>query len=161
YRPVTAPGVYLPTVIPIGSTQGAATPWTMTSGSQFRPGPPPALTSDTWTKDLNEIREIGRRDSKTRTEEQTMIGRFWFLTGPRTYNPSVRRVAMARDMDIVDCARLYALTAMAGFDSQVAVFDGKYTYNLWRPLTAIRNANQTNNPATPRDATWLPLGDTP
>jgi len=161
YRPVTTPGVYLPTVIPAGSTQGAATPWTMTSGSQFRPSAPPALTSETWTKDFNEIREIGRRDSKTRTAEQTTIGRFWFLVGPRTYNPIVRQVAMARDMDIVDCARLYALTAMAGFDAQIAVFDGKYTYNLWRPLTAIRNADQTNNPATPRDATWLPLGDTP
>ena len=161
FRPVTAPGVYTPTVIPVGSMQGAAMPWTMTSGSQFRPGPPPALTSETWTRDLNEIREIGGRDSKTRTAEQTTIGRFWYLVGPRTYNPIVRQVAMAKDMDIVDCARLFALTAMAGFDAQVSVFDGKYTYNLWRPLTAIRNADQTNNPATPRDATWLPLGDTP
>jgi PAP2 superfamily len=161
YRPHGTAGMYVPTVIPVNSTAGAVTPWTMTSGSQFRPAPPPALTSETWTKDLNEIREIGRHDSKTRTAEQTTIGRFWFLTGARTYNPIVRQVAMAKDMDLVDCARLYALVSMAGFDALIAVFDGKYAYNLWRPMTAIRNADQTNNPATPRDATWLPLGDTP
>jgi hypothetical protein len=64
-------------------------------------------------------------------------------------------------MDTVDCARLYALTSMAGMDAFVAVFDAKYTYNLWRPVTAIRNADLTSNPATPRDASWLPLGTTP
>jgi hypothetical protein len=64
-------------------------------------------------------------------------------------------------MDIVDCARLFALVSIAGTDALIAVFDAKYTYNLWRPVTAIRNADQTNNQATPRDASWLPLGDTP
>jgi hypothetical protein len=133
----------------------------MTSGSQFRPAPPPALNSETWTRDLNEIRELGRRDSKKRTAEQTTIGRFWFLTGARTYNPIVREIARTKEMDLVDCARLYALAAMAGSDALIAVFDAKYAFNLWRPVTAIRNADQTNNPATPRDASWLPLGDTP
>ena len=161
HRPHTSPGVYVPTVVPVASTAGAATPWSMTAGSQFRPAPPPALTSETWTRDLNEIRELGRRDSKTRTAEQTTIGRFWFLTGARTYNPIVRQVAMAKEMDVVDCARLYALVAIAGADAYISVFDAKYAYNLWRPVTAIRNADQTGNPATPRDATWLPLGDTP
>ena len=64
-------------------------------------------------------------------------------------------------MDLVDCARLYALTAMAASDAFIAVFDGKYAYNLWRPVTAIRNADLTSNPATPREASWLPLGTTP
>ena len=161
HRPHTSPGVYVPTVVPVFSTVGAMTPWTMTAGSQFRPGPPPALNSETWTRDLNEIREVGRRDSTKRTAEQTTIGRFWFLTGARTYNPIVRQVATAKDMDVVDCARIYALVAIAGADALISVFDAKYAYNLWRPVTAIRNADQTNNPATPRDATWLPLGDTP
>ncbi|HET9686078.1 MAG TPA: vanadium-dependent haloperoxidase [Pseudolabrys sp.] len=110
---------------------------------------------------MNEIRELGRIDSAKRTPEQTTIGRFWFVTGPRSYNPIVRQVAMKKDMDIVDCARLFALTAMAANDALIAVFDAKYTYNLWRPITAIRNADQTNNSATPRDASWRPLGDTP
>ena len=114
----------------------------MTSGSQFRPAAPPALTSETWTKDVNEIRELGRIDSASRTPEQTTIGRFWFVVGPRSYNPIVRQVAMSKDMDIVDCARLFALTSMAANDALIAVFDAKYTYNLWRPITAIRNADR-------------------
>jgi len=161
YRPHTSPGVYVPTVVPVFSTAGAIAPWVMASGSQFRPGPPPALTSETWARDLNEIRELGGRDSTHRTAEQTTIGRFWFAVGPRTFNPVVRQIAAARRMDLVDCARLYALTAMAGADALIAVFDGKYTYNLWRPVTAIRNADQTGNAATPREESWLPLGDTP
>jgi hypothetical protein len=161
YRPSTAPGVYVPTAMPIESTSHKLAPWAMSTGSQFRPGPPPALNSETWTRDLNEIREIGSSTSTKRSAEQTTIARFWFFTGPRTYNPIVRQVALARKMDTVDCARLYALTSMAGMDAFVAVFDAKYTYNLWRPVTAIRNADLTSNPATPRDASWLPLGTTP
>jgi hypothetical protein len=161
YRPYTKPGVYVPTIVPLFSTIGATTPWVMTSGSQFRPGPPPALDSETWTRDVNEIREIGARNSTVRTAEQTTIGRFWFLVGPRSYNPIVRQAAMAKNMDVVDCARLFALTSIAGNDALVAVFDAKYQYNLWRPVTAIRNADITQNPATPREESWLPLGDTP
>ena len=161
YRPVTTPGVYVPTIVPLFSTSSAVTPWVIGSGSQFRPPPPPTFTSEIWTKDLNEIRDLGSRNSTKRTAEQTAIGRFWFLVGPRTYNPIVRQVAMAKDMDIVDCARLFALVTMAGSDALIAVFDAKYAYNFWRPITAIRNADQTNNDRTPRDASWLPLGDTP
>jgi PAP2 superfamily len=161
YRPYTKPGVYVPTIVPLFSTIGATTPWVMASGSQFRPGPPPALDSETWTRDVNEIREIGARNSTVRTAEQTTIGRFWFLVGPRTYNPIVRQAAMAKRMDVVDCARLFALTSIAGNDALVAVFDAKYQYNLWRPVTAIRNADTVQNPATPREESWLPLGDTP
>jgi hypothetical protein len=161
YRPVTAPGVYVPTAVPIESASSGITPFAMQTGAQFRPAPPPALTSEVWTRDLNEIREMGSIASTRRTAEQTTMARFWFFTGPRTYNPIVRQVASARKMDLVDCARLYALTSMAGIDAFIAVFDAKYTYNLWRPVTAIRNADLTSNPATPREASWQPLGTTP
>ena len=161
YRPYTKPGVYVPTTVPIFSTTGNTTPWVLTTGSQFRPAPPPALDSETWTRDVNEIREIGARNSATRTPEQTTMGRFWFQVGARTYNPIVKQAAMAKGMDLVDCARLFALTSMAGNDAIVAVFDAKYHYNFWRPVTAIRNADTTGNPGTPRDASWLPLGETP
>ena len=161
YRPVAQPGVYVPTTLPAASTVSGFTPWVMSSAAQFRPGGPPALTSDTWTRDLNEIREIGGLNSKTRIAEQTDIGKFWFLTGARTYNPIVQQVAQHRKMDLLDCARLYALASMAAADAFIAVFDAKYTFNFWRPVTAIRNADQDGNSATPRDATWLPLGDTP
>ena len=152
YRPQTSPGAYVPTVVPIESTAAKLTPWVMSAASQFRPAAPPALTSEVWTKDLNEIREVGSLNSARRTAEQTTIARFWFFTGPRTYNSIVRQIVTAKNMDLVDCARLYALTAMAASDAFIAVFDGKYAYNLWRPVTAIRNADVTNNPATPREA---------
>jgi hypothetical protein len=161
YRPFTKAGVYVHTAIPIESTSGMIKPWTMEKGSQFRPQPPPALDSEIWTRDVNEIRELGSINSKTRTQEQTEIGRFWFLTGPRTYTPLVQQVAETKKMDLVDCARLYALVSMATSDAFIAVFDAKYAYNFWRPITAIRNADLSSNPATPREASWTPLGMTP
>jgi hypothetical protein len=161
YRPVTTPGQYVPTFAVASAGVGAWTPWVMKRGDQFRPAPPPALTSAVWTRDLNEIREIGALDSSLRSEEQTTIARFWFVTGARAWNPLVAQLAMAKQMDLLDCARLFALSSLAGMDAFIAVFDAKYYYNFWRPLTAIRNADQTGNPATPRDAGWLPLGETP
>ncbi|MBC8024896.1 MAG: vanadium-dependent haloperoxidase [Steroidobacteraceae bacterium] len=161
YRPFTTPGVYVPTALAVGHDVGRFTPWVMTSAAQFRPAPPPALTSETWTRDVNEIREIGGHESMTRSAEQTSTARFWFLTGARTYNPIVQQVASAKRMDLLDCARLHALASMAGMDAYIAVFDAKYTYNFWRPVTAIRNADLSGNAGTPRDASWLPLGETP
>ncbi len=161
YRPVTPPGQYVPTAAVVSAAVGAWKPWIMTSADQFRPGPPPALTSALWTRDLNEIREVGGLNSSLRSEEQTTVARFWFVTGARAWNPLVAQLAQARQMDLLDCARLFALASMAGEDAFIAVFDAKYHYNFWRPVTAIRNADQTGNPATPRDAGWLPLGETP
>jgi hypothetical protein len=161
YRPYTIAGVYVPTVVAVSSMFGAVTPWVMEKGSQFRPAPPPPLDSTTWTNDVNEIRELGGRSSTKRTAEQTDIGRFWFVTGPQAWNPIVRQLVALKKLDVVDSARLYALVAMATKDAFIAVFDGKYAYNFWRPITAIRNADLTGNKATPRDASWLPLGDTP
>jgi PAP2 superfamily len=161
YRPHTAAGVYVPTVIPVSSTYGRVTPWAMTSGSQFRPAPPPALSSAIWVRDVNEIRELGGRANSRRSAEQTDIARFWFVTGPQAWNPIVRQLAAIKKLDIVDSARLFALVAIATDDAFIAVFDAKYHYNFWRPITAIRNADLSNIPAIPRDPAWLPLGDTP
>jgi hypothetical protein len=161
YRPFTQAGVYVPTQSVAGYLVRTFKPWVMTSAAQFRPAPPPALTSETWTRDVNEIREFGALHSPVRSEEQTTVGKFWFLTGARTYNPIIRQVVLARKLNLLDCARVYALTSMAVADSFIAVFDAKYQYNFWRPVTAIRNADLSQNPATPRDATWQPLGETP
>ena len=161
YRPHAAAGVYVPTVIPVSSTYGGVTPWAMNSGAQFRPPPPPVLSSATWARDVNEIHDFGGRANSKRSAEQTDIGRFWFVTGPQAWNPIVRQLAAHKKLDIVDSARLFALVAMATDDAFIAVFDAKFHYNFWRPITAIRNADLADNPATPRDAAWLPLGDTP
>jgi hypothetical protein len=161
YRPYASPGVYVPTTMPVGYDVSHFTPWVMSSAAQFRPAAPPALTSETWTRDLNEILKIGGLKSTTRTDEQTTIGKFWMLTGARTYNPIVQQVVARRKMDLVDCARLYALASMAAMDAFIAVFDAKYTYNFWRPVTAIRSGDLSGAAAMPRDAAWLPLGETP
>jgi hypothetical protein len=161
YRPHTAAGVYVPTFIPVSSSYGRVTPWAMSSSAQFRPPPPPVLSSATWAKDVNEIRELGSRANSKRSAEQTEIGRFWFVTGPQAWNPIARQLVAIKKLDIVDSARLFALVAIATDDAFIAVFEAKYHYNFWRPITAIRNADLSDNPATPRDPAWLPLGDTP
>jgi hypothetical protein len=161
YRPFTTAGVYVPTQAVAGHLVRTYSPWVMTGAAQFRPAPPPALTSEAWARDVNEIRELGGLESTTRSAEQTMVAKFWFLTGARTYNPIVRQVAQALQMNLLDCARLYALASMAAADSFIAVFEAKYHYHFWRPVTAIRNADLSQNATTPRDAAWQPLGDTP
>jgi len=161
YRPHTSAGAYVPTTMPASLNIGTVTPWVMKTGAQFRPAPPPALNSPIWTKDVNEIQAIGGRTSAKRTAEQTDIGRFWFTNGPQTWNPILRQVAASKDLSLIDCARLFALAAIASNDAFIAVFDAKYAFNLWRPVTAIRNADLSENKATARDASWGPLGDTP
>jgi len=158
YRPHAIAGIYVPTVIPVSSSYGGTKPWVMAKGSQFRPAPPPSLDSATWTKDVNEIKEVAGRNSATRTAEQTAIGRFWFMTGPQAWNPIVRQLTAVKKLDVTDSARLFALVAIATDDAFIAVFDAKYHYNFWRPVTAIRNADLTGNKATARDAAWLPFG---
>jgi hypothetical protein len=161
YRPVTTAGAYIPTPIPVSSTIGKLAPWAMSKGDQFRPTPPPALNSSTWTADVNEIRELGGKASIRRTGDQTEAARFWSATGPHCWQPITRQLAAAKKLDLSDSARLFALVALATSDSFIAVFDAKFHYNLWRPVTAIRNADITGNAATPREASWLPLIETP
>jgi hypothetical protein len=161
YRPHTTPGVYVPTFMPAVPNWGKRKPWVMTSGAQFRPGPPPALTSEAWARDYNEIKAIGAKNSTQRTPEQTAIAKFWEATAPVVYWPVARAVAAAPGRDVTANARLLAIAAMAMDDALIAVFDAKYTYNLWRPVTAIRNGDTDGNDATERDPSWTPFIDTP
>ena len=161
YRPHAAAGVYVPTVGPAVPHWGKRRPWAMTRGDQFRPGPPPSLTSDTWVRDYNEIKAIGSRNSTQRTPEQTAIAKFWEATAPAVYWPIARSVAAVPGREVTDNARLLAVAAMAMDDALIAVFDGKYTYNLWRPVTAIRNGDLDGNNATDRDPGWTPFIETP
>jgi PAP2 superfamily len=161
YRPHTTAGVYVPTILPAVPNWGKRKPWAMTSGSQFRPGPPPGLTSEKWARDYNEIKALGAKNSTQRTPEQTAIAKFWEATAPVVYWPVVRSVAVAPGRDVTTNARLLAIAAMAMDDGLIAVFDAKYTYNLWRPITAIRNGDADGNDATERDPSWTPFIDTP
>ena len=161
YRPKTKPGVYVPTAITAGSAWPNMTPFTMTKQSQFRPGPPPALDSKEWIADYNEIKTLGSKASAARSPQQTETARFWLATGPAVYHQLPRQLIVAQKMSLVDSARFMALFAMALTDAYVSVFDAKYHYELWRPITAIRNGDDGANAATPRDATWQPIDVTP
>lgn len=161
YRPVTAPGVYVPTVVVAVPQWPQRRPWVMATPDQFRPGPPPTLSSDLWARDYNEIKSVGARNSTTRTPAQTEIARFWEATSPTIYYPVVRSVADAPGREVTQNARLLAVAGEAMDDALIAVFDAKYRYMFWRPVTAIRNGDNDGNDATERDAGWLPLIDTP
>ena len=161
YRPHAAAGVYVPTMGPAVPHWGKRRPWIMTRGDQLRPGPPPSLTSDSWARDYNEIKAVGSRNSTQRTAEQTAIAKFWEATAPAVYWPVARSVAATAGRDVTDNARLLAVAAMAMDDGLIAVFDAKYTYNLWRPVTAIRNGDLDGNNATDRDPGWTPFIETP
>jgi hypothetical protein len=161
YRPPTTAGRYIATSLPVGSQWGNVTPWVMDRGSQFRPGPPPPLTSAEWAADYNEVKDIGAKKSSVRTSEQTDIARFWVIVGPASWDPVVRQLAAAPGRNLLQNARLFALAEMAGADAYIAVCDAKYAFQFWRPITAIRNGDIDGNEATVRVADWEPVIDTP
>ncbi|MBB5061534.1 hypothetical protein HDF16_006270 [Granulicella aggregans] len=161
YRPTTTQGAYVSTSLPVGTQWGKVTPWVMESGSQFHPAPPPALGSAEWAADYNEIKELGAKKGSRRTSEQTEAARFWTITGPQSFDPIVRQLAAAPGRNLSQNARLFALVEMAVADSYIAVFEAKYSFNFWRPVTAIRNGDIDGNDATARDPGWESLVDTP
>jgi len=161
YRPKTAPGFYIPTAVTVGSTWANLKPFAIANPAQFRPQPPVALSGDKWATDYIEIKDFGGRTSVKRSPRQTEDARFWLAPGPVIYYPVVRQVAAAKKLDPLDSARFMALIAVARSDAFVAVFDAKYHYDFWRPITAIRNGEMDGNPATEHDATWQPIDSTP
>ena len=161
YRPVTEPGKYTPTAFTGGWQATEMTPFVLDKVTQFRPGPPPDLTSDTWAKDYNEIKDLGDKNSTRRTPQQTETARLWLAAGPIAYHPWERQIAIARKMSVVDSAQFMALLSVAEADAIQSVYAAKWHYMFWRPMTAIRNGDIDNNPATERDATWEPIDNTP
>jgi len=161
YRPRATAGIYVPTAPTAASQWPKVKPFALTSASQFRPAPPIALESAEWAADYNEIKELGGRASTKRSARQTEDARFWLVTDGRGYYPVIRTLVEAKKLSLVDSARLFALAAVAREDALIAVFDAKYHYEFWRPVTAIRNGDIDNNSATERDAAWEPIDATP
>jgi hypothetical protein len=161
YRPRTAPGVYVPTTLTLSSTWPNMKPFVIVSASQFRPGSPISLNTEEWARDYNEIKEYGRLVSTQRTADQTETARFWLVGPPAAYHPFARELVAVKQMSVIDSARFMALVGVGLTDAIVAVLDAKYHYNFWRPITAIRNGDIDGNPATDREATWLPIAVTP
>ncbi len=161
YRPHASAGTYVPTAAPAVPHWGGRKPWVMSSPSQFRPGPPPALDSEAWVRDYNEVKLLGAKSSSARTPRQTEIAQFWESSLPPIYHGVVHSVAAMPGRTAAMNARLFAAATLALDDALIAVFDAKYHYNFWRPVTAVRNGDIDGNPATERDAAWTPFHEAP
>jgi hypothetical protein len=162
YRPITTPGIWIPTAPPLFPEYARAKGWVMTSADQFRPGPPPPLTSALYARDYNETKELGAAKSTKRTPEQTEAVRFWAQGnfGP-SWNQAARELSAAKKLGLADNARLLALLNMGIANVFIADWDAKFLYNFWRPITAIRNGDLDGNDATERDAGWISLNANP
>jgi hypothetical protein len=157
----TNPGDYRPTPpnfpTPVFTTWGQVTPFVLDRRDQFRPAPPPALTSGAYAAAINEVKSLGSATSTTRTAEQTEIGQFWNPPIQNFWNQIAQTVALSHHSDLPTTARLFAALNLSFADSAIAFYDAKYTYQLWRPVTAIRLADSDDNPNTVADPNWLPL----
>ena len=165
YTPGTGPGVWQPTppsFAPAAFVAFATTiPFTLQSSSQFLAEGPPALTSDEYTRDFNEVKSVGAFNSVTRTADQTEAAKFWIENSDFTWNLIARLAAANHQNDLSENARLFALLNMATADGIITGFNTKYTYNFWRPITAIRAADTDGNDKTTADPTWTSLSPTP
>ena len=162
YRPLTKPGVWIPTVIPLFPQYAQAKPWAIERVDAFRPGPPPALTSALYARDYNETKDFGGQKSTRRTAEQTEAVKFWTTENlTNSWFAAAAQLATARKLDLADDARVFALLAMGFANAYTLDWDAKFHYSSWRPMTAIRNGDQDGNDATERDAGWLSLNPTP
>jgi len=161
--PPAAPGVWRP-ISPdtpaVWPGLPNARPFVLNSADQFRPGPPPALGSDQYRADWTEIRDYGAVNSTVRTPEQTVIAKFMQLE-PDPYYPAVRAALQELTGSLKKQAELAAIVNLATIDALITIYDAKYHYVWWRPITAIREADTDGDPLTSPDPTWAPLLPTP
>jgi hypothetical protein len=140
---------------------GSVTPFVLTSPSQFRAHPPPALTSPEYTRDYNEVKRLGSLNSSDRDDDQTDLAHFWNSNYVVLLNRLLRDIAGAHVNNISESSRLFALAEMSMADAVITAWDSKVHYVFWRPITAIQEGNNDGNPRTIGDANWLPLITTP
>jgi hypothetical protein len=137
------------------------TPFALEHANQFRPGPPPSLTSDAYSDGFIEVKSLGIANSATATPDQSLTGRFWNGAIQNYWNEIAQTAALAHELTTAQDARLFALLNLSLADGVIAFYDAKYTYNFWRPITAIREAAIDGNRETIPDPNWLPeVGNT-
>jgi len=164
--PSTDPGQWQPTPPDFSPAANAhvpnVTPFAVESSAQFRPGPPPALTSPEYAAAFNETKAVGSANSSTRTADQTQVGLIWRLplTNHQVWNRIAQDVAEERGLSLAENARLFALLDMTMHDGLATSFGAKFHYGLWRPITAIRRADEDGNAATEADPDWTTLHPT-
>jgi hypothetical protein len=161
--PAPGPGVWEPN--PSGPVLGLRLPGILPLGlenaSQVRPDGPSALTSTEYAEDFQQVKEFGRFDSTARTPEQTTQALFWTDHDLRQWNDGMLNLAAARELDLVQTARMLAIAHVSGGDAMIGCFEAKYHYWFWRPVRAIPLADTDGNPATEPDQAWQPLRPTP
>lgn len=170
YMSGTNPGDWVPAppgfLSPVLPQWPDVTPFAMTTSSQFLPVAPPSLTSTEYATALNEVKAIGSTTSTTRTADQTAIAQFW-ANGPGTSTPPghwnvvAEIVSQNKGNSLEDNARLFAMLNVSLADAGISCWDAKFEYDMWRPITAIREAETDGNSATTEDAAWTPLLTTP
>jgi hypothetical protein len=136
---------------------GAVTPFLMSSGDQFRPGAPPALDSVAYAQAYNNVMAIGSATSATRTADQTNAALFWAAAGGASWVQLALNIAGDNGLSTIENAQLFALLTTSVSDAFVAVYDAKYTYDFWRPVTAIHAGDTDGNPLTAGDPNWTSL----
>lgn len=170
YVPPTGPGMWQPT--PPGLAPAvlpnwpAVTPFALKTADQFRPAPPPPITSVEYAADFNEVKSLGAKDSTTRTPEQTQIALFWAdgagtATPPGHWNEIAQHLALDQGNTLAENAQMFRLLNVALADAGIASWDAKYAYHCLRPITAIHNAAADGNDLTEADVNWTPLIATP
>jgi hypothetical protein len=164
FMPLAGPGEYQltpPAFAPAGFTQTShVTPFALESASQFRAAPPPALTSARYAADFNEVKSLGELNSNTRTAEQTAIGKFWGAAPIWiVWNQIAGQAAVGLGNNLAQNARLFAALDTTLADSAIALYDAKYAFHRWRPITAITAPDQGND-TTVADPNWVPLANT-
>ena len=167
----TATGQWRPTppAFAAMSAQGLAftTMFVLDNNTQFRPGPPRGLLSETYTNDFNAVKALGRNTGSTRTEEQTALALFWEGNASTHWNQAANQIARANNLSLSDSNRLLAVLNIAMGDTAITTWSGKRFYGAdpnvvtWRPVTSIPLADSDGNPDTVPDPDWLPLINTP
>lgn len=165
YAADPAPGRYQPTppasTPPVFTGWGTVMPFVLHRGDQFRPPPPPALDSPAYAAALTETQHLGAKASPDRTAAHTEDATFWAAPIQNYWNAIADQVATAQHTDLDGTAHLLAELDTTLADATIALYDAKYTYQLWRPITAIRQADSDHNDGTTPDPTWEPLAATP
>lgn len=161
YRPVTAPGVWIPTMLPEFPEYARARPWVLKSADQLRPPPPTDLKSERYARDYNKVKELGGAKSSKRSPQQTEAVKFWTAANLGFWQDVARDLSADKKLALADNARFFALLNMGIANTFIIDWDAKFAYNFWRPVTAIRNGDQDGNDATERDAGWTSLNANP
>jgi hypothetical protein len=138
---------------------GNVRPFLVPDVEMLRTEGPDALKSPAYAEDYNEVKEIGSLTSTRRTADQTAASIFWQDSGPAIWNRVFRQLAASEELDIVESARMFAMTNLASADGVIGCWNDKYYWNFWRPVTAIREGASDGNPATEADSGWKPLFD--